>query len=271
MDQDRQDAPSLEDAETLGEALRAARLASGRSMAQLSTMTRVHPRYLTALEQGEYTIDRPGKTPLRWHVPVSVRSGDGQTTRVLVDGSATVSVPGCAAPVLVNAGQKGYYRTLYAPQQFKALAASFAKLPVVDQMGVMLDAGALAAIGLQPEADSLDLAMQVPRNAAPELWQSVAGSLGGIDDMLKGNAKRQAAFRKFALAKLAPKFEQLGWDNRDGDSSSTKQLRSSLISTLGALGDAKVQAEARRRSAAALDVDLVHHVALGAAQHPGPG
>lgn len=56
MDQDRQDAPSLEDAETLGEALRAARLASGRSMAQLSTMTRVHPRYLTALEQGEYAV-----------------------------------------------------------------------------------------------------------------------------------------------------------------------------------------------------------------------
>jgi cytoskeleton protein RodZ len=56
MDQDRQDAPSLEDAETLGEALRAARLASGRSMAQLSTMTRVHPRYLTALEQNEFSV-----------------------------------------------------------------------------------------------------------------------------------------------------------------------------------------------------------------------
>ncbi|MET4682177.1 helix-turn-helix domain-containing protein [Brevundimonas faecalis] len=56
MDQDRQDAPSLEDAETLGEALRAARLASGRTMAQLSTATRVHPRYLTALEQGEYAV-----------------------------------------------------------------------------------------------------------------------------------------------------------------------------------------------------------------------
>jgi transcriptional regulator with XRE-family HTH domain len=56
MDQDRHDAPSLEDAETLGEALRAARLASGRSMAQLSTMTRVHSRYLTALEQGEFAV-----------------------------------------------------------------------------------------------------------------------------------------------------------------------------------------------------------------------
>ncbi|MBN9479346.1 MAG: helix-turn-helix domain-containing protein [Bordetella sp.] len=40
--------------ESLGAALRAARLASGLSMAQLSTMTRVHPRFLTALEQGEY-------------------------------------------------------------------------------------------------------------------------------------------------------------------------------------------------------------------------
>ena len=56
MDQDRHDAPSLEDAETLGEALRAARLASGLSMAQLSTATRVHPRYLTALEQGEFAV-----------------------------------------------------------------------------------------------------------------------------------------------------------------------------------------------------------------------
>lgn len=200
-----------------------------------------------SLEQGEYTVDRPDKQPLRWRVPVSVRAGDGQVVRVLVDGKATVSVPGCAAPVLVNAGQKGYYRTLYTPQQFKVLAASFAKLPVVDQMGVMLDAGALAAIGLQPEADSLDLAMQVPLNAAPELWQTVAGGLGGIDDLLKADPKRQAAFRKFALAKLSPKFVQLGWDNRGGDSSSTQQLRSSLISMLGTLDDAKVQAEARRR------------------------
>lgn len=56
MDQDRHDAPSLEDAETLGEALRAARLASGRSMAELSVTTRVHTRFLTALEQGDFAL-----------------------------------------------------------------------------------------------------------------------------------------------------------------------------------------------------------------------
>lgn len=199
------------------------------------------------LEQGEYTLDRPDKTPLRWRVPVHVRGGDGKSARVLVDGKASVTLPGCNAPALVNAGQKGYFRTLYAPAQFKALRSGFATLPVVDQMGLMLDTGALAAVGLQPESDSLDLAMQVPTGAAPELWQMVAGSVGGLDDLFKGDAKRQAAIRAFAIKRVAPKFAQLGWDNRAGDSAATRQLRNSLISTLGELGDAAVLAEARRR------------------------
>ncbi len=203
------------------------------------------------LEQGEFTVDRPDKTPLRWHVPVSVRGGDGSVVRVLVDGQASATLPGCGAPVVVNAGQKGYYRTLYAPQQFRALRDGYARLPVVDQLGVMLDASALAQTGLQPEADVLDLADQVPLDASPDPWQLVAGVLGGIDEMFKGQPERQAAFRKYALSRLSPKFEQLGWESREGDSSTVKDLRTSLIGTLSGMGDAKVVAEARRRFAAA--------------------
>ena len=205
---------------------------------------------VVALEQDEYTIDRPGKTPLRWHVPVAVRGGDGTVVRTLVDGQASVTLPGCSGPVLVNAGQKGYYRTLYAPDQFKALAAGFAALPAVDQLGVMMDAGALAAVGLQPEADLLDLTAKVPLDASPDLWQQVAGTLGGIDDLYEGDAKQQAAWRKYALSRLSPAFERLGWDNREGDSAQTKQLRATLLGILSTLGDQKVIAEARRRFAA---------------------
>ncbi|MGV8922280.1 MAG: M1 family metallopeptidase, partial [Thermomonas sp.] len=204
---------------------------------------------VVSLEQGEYTIDRPGKTPLHWHVPVNVRSG-GNTVRVLVDGKASVELPGCGTPVLLNAGQKGYYRTLYAPVQFKALSDGFAKLPVVDQLGVMMDASALSSVGLQPVSDSLDLTTKVPLDASPNLWQMVAGSVGGLDDMFEGNPKRQAAARKYALSRLSPKFQQLGWENREGDSATTKQLRSSLIGILSNLGDDKVLAEARTRFAA---------------------
>ena len=207
-------------------------------------------RTVVSLEQGEYTVDRPDKTPLRWRVPVTLRSGEGAPIRVLVDGKASVALPGCDAPLLVNAGQNGYYRTLYAPAQFKALTNRFASLPVVDQAGVMMDAGALAAVGLQPESDSLNLTTKVALDASPALWQMLAGTVGGIDDLFEGDAKRQAAARAYALSRLSPKFQQLGWDNREGDSTTTKQLRSSLIGILSGLGDQKVIAEARRRFSA---------------------
>jgi aminopeptidase N len=202
------------------------------------------------LEQGEYTVDRPDKTPLRWRVPVTVRGGDGKVVRVLVDGQASVVVPGCDVPVLVNAGQKGYYRTLYAPAQFKALGDNFARLPVVDQLGLMLDTSALASAGLQPESDLLDIADRIPLDASPDLWHQVAGTLAGIDEMYKGDPVRRAAFREYALSRLSPKFGQLGWEDREGDSSTTKQLRTGLIGILAGMGDEQVIAEARRRFAA---------------------
>ena len=205
-------------------------------------------RTTVALEQGEFTVDRPDKTPLRWRVPVAVRGGDGTVAKALVDGQASVELPGCG-PVLVNDGQKGYFRTLYAPAQFKALGNGFAGLPVVDQLGLMLDASALAAVGLQPESDMLDLTTKVPLDGSPNLWQLVAGTLGGIDDLYQGNP-RQPAFRAYARMRLSPKFEQLGWEARAGDSATTKQLRTSLIGILSTLGDDKVVAEARRRFAA---------------------
>jgi len=201
------------------------------------------------LEQGEYTLDRPDKQPLHWHVPVAVRSG-GNEVRVLVDGSAQLQLPGCAAPVLVNAGQKGYYRTLYAPAQFKALTAGFATLPVVDQLGVLLDTSALASVGLQPQADLLGLADTVPVGAASDLWVTVATVYAGIDDMFQNDPQAQAAWRRYALSRLAPEFATLGWDDRASDSAQAKQLRAHLIDTLGDMGDATVIAEARRRFAA---------------------
>lgn len=48
--------PSITEAATLGDGLRQAREASGRSMAELSVATRVHARYLTALEQNDHSV-----------------------------------------------------------------------------------------------------------------------------------------------------------------------------------------------------------------------
>jgi aminopeptidase N len=202
------------------------------------------------LTQGEFTKDRPNKQPLTWHVPVIAQTLGGEPARVLVaGGKASVNVPGCG-PVLVNAGQSGYYRTLYKPAQFDAIEGNFARLRPIDQLGLMGDTWALGMAGLQPVSDYLDLAAAVPVDADDYIWVAVAGNLNGLDNYYKGDTRRQAALRRFAIERLAPVFKRVGWQPNASDTPTTKVLRSSLIGTLGDLGDKAVIAEADRRYAA---------------------
>ncbi|MDR0184680.1 M1 family metallopeptidase [Lysobacter arvi] len=223
------------------------RVAGGRCEDGRTTLT---------LTQDEFTRDRPGKTPLRWRVPVIAQGVGGQQVRTLVEGGqGTLDVPGCG-PVVVNAGQSGYYRTLYAPAQFAALRDGFAKLDAIDQLGVMNDVWALGMAGLQAPSDYLDLVQATPRDADPQIWGDIAGALRSLDAYYRGNAARQATFRRFAIAQLAPVFARVGWEAKPGEADPTKVLRTDLIEALGALGDRTVIEEARRRYAAQDSIPL---------------
>ena len=203
------------------------------------------------LTQGEFTKDREQKKPLSWRVPVIAQTlGNASQARVLVQsGKATLTVPGCG-PLLVNAGQSGYYRTLYAPQQAGALAASFAQLPAIDQLGLLSDSQSLGMAGLQNPADFLDLVKATPLTADPQVWGKIAGALDSLHDQYAGDQLRQRAFDAWAIARLAPVMAQTGWQAREGEAATVATLRSQLIATLSDLGDVAVIAEARRRHAA---------------------
>ena len=204
------------------------------------------------LTQDEFTKDRDGKKPLRWRVPVIAQTvGSSKLARALVEnGKATMQVPGCG-PLLVNAGQSGYYRTLYAPAMAGQLAASFAQLPAIDQLGVLSDSQSLGMAGLQDPASFLDLVKATPLSADPQVWGKIAGALAGLHEQYAdGSADksaRQRAFDAWAVARLAPVLAQTGWQARAGEAATVATLRSQLISTLSSLDDAAVIAEARRR------------------------
>jgi aminopeptidase N len=199
------------------------------------------------LVQGEFTKDRPGKTPLSWRVPVIAQTIGSTPARTLVTGGkAALEVPGCGA-VVVNAGQSGYYRTLYAPAQFAALRDGFATLAPIDQLGLMSDTWALGMAGLQPASAYLDLASATPAAADPQIWGEVAGTFDSLNDFYRGDAARQARFQKFAIARLTPLFERVGWEAKQGEADPVAILRADLIATLGDLDDETVIAEARRR------------------------
>jgi aminopeptidase N len=202
------------------------------------------------LTQDEFTKDRPGKTSLKWRVPVIAQAVGGKLVRTLVTGGAgALEVPGCG-PVVVNAGQSGYYRTLYTVKDFAALRGDFAKIAPIDQLGLMGNTWALGMSGLQPASDYLALVEATPADADPQIWGDIAGNLQSLNNYYRGDAARQKTFESFAIKRLAPVFERIGWEARAGESAPVTNLRTQLIGTLADLGDAKVIAEARRRYAA---------------------
>lgn len=202
------------------------------------------------LTQDEFTKDRDGKKALSWRVPVIAQIvGNAQQTRALVEnGKATLSVPGCG-PLLVNAGQTGYYRTVYTPQNASALAASFAGLASIDQLGLLSDSLSLGLAGRQDPAQFLDLVKATPLSADPQVWGKVAGSLANLHEQYAGSSGQQH-FDAWAIARLAPLLAQTGWQARAGEAAPLATLRSQLIATLSDLGDRNVIAEAQRRYAA---------------------
>jgi aminopeptidase N len=204
-----------------------------------------------ALTQSEFSRDQPARKPLSWRVPVIAGiAGGTATARTLVaGGKGSVTLPGCGATV-VNAGQSGYYRTLYAPGAFARLAGGFATLAPIDQIGMLADTWALGMAGLQPASNFLDLAQATPSSAAPQVWARIAGGFDSLHAMYGEDKAGRARLDAYAITRLAPVMAQVGWNAQAGEPTSRAILRSNLIATLSHLGDKATIEEARRRYAA---------------------
>ena len=78
-----------------------------------------------SLTQSQFSADRKEEAAARpsvWHVPIKASAGAAVVKAVTAGRTTALTVPGCG-PLLINAGQTGYYRTLYTPQQAAALAS----------------------------------------------------------------------------------------------------------------------------------------------------
>ncbi|CAH0352674.1 M1 family metallopeptidase [Sphingobium sp. CECT 9361] len=201
------------------------------------------------LSQGEFSRDTKGKTPLRWNVPVIAQTIGGEKQRLVLNGKGTVTLPGCGAYV-INAGQAGYYRSLYPAANVQALTKGFTTLPAIDQLGLLADNWQLGLGGYQPITLPLDMIAAVPNDASPALLAAIPGYLQSAYMMFEGKPEMQAKAAAYASAKLAPVLTAIGYDAKPGEGPQIPLLRQQLVDTLGTIGDKAVVAEADKRFAA---------------------
>ncbi len=194
-----------------------------------------------------------------WLVPVRSRPlGGAEVARQLVTkGSARLAT---APPAIVNAGGSGVYRTSYAPEDLRVIAARLHELTEIERAVLLGDTWALAIAGERTITDVLSLVGGLGLEAEPATWRIASDVMDFLSRVVDPSQRPALAAKVCSL--LGPTFAHLGWDPAPGEDARTSLVRATLLRCLGTVGDdEQVRAEAARRfDAGALDGDLADAV-----------
>jgi len=226
-----------------------------------------HP--LVTLENGQLTqkpfaYGSPVITPTspkseigkQWLVPVLTRSIDSKTVtrNLLSDKPLAVSD---AAPVVVNAGASGVFRTRYGASESSALAARFGDLEKIERANIILDAWASLFAGQITWASFEELARSAAQFSEVASLETIAAAIESVNRALP--ADQQPKIAKIASELFAPLLTTLGWDPKPNEDTFDGKLRGLTVTILGSVAkDANVVAEARKRfDAGNIDGDIM--------------
>jgi aminopeptidase N len=202
------------------------------------------------LTQQRFLLQGLGTGKGSWQVPLQVRSGSGSAKSVLLtNDKQKIEAGSCSDTLTVNANAVGYFRVAYDEATLAQNTRNFTKMTDGDRIAMLDDQWALAEAGAAPLDSYLALASTMGTVQNLRSWEQITGVLGMIESYERG-APGHDAFTAYARKVIEPLAQQLGWDARNDDSPGVLKLRRAVLSELGAWGDVKVIAEARKRFAA---------------------
>jgi aminopeptidase N len=201
------------------------------------------------IAQERFTLNQTNAEPLFWAIPILLGPAaaplDAQV--ILLKETKLPPMPIEAGLALkANIGDVGYYRAWYDDALFKRLHKATPLMATADRLSLLNDAWAMALAGRSPVTRCLDLIGTLRDDTSYAIVDRLVDACWFIHELERGQPGA-AAFDARARQLLAPHLARLGWDAKPDEKQLDALLRSSLIETLGALGDEAVLAEARRR------------------------
>ncbi len=197
------------------------------------------------LKQEHMTVnfkDAPGPS---WPIPLTYEvTGQKRETKTMLFRDREAKIDGIpeSAALKLNVDGAGNYRVRYDERSWSEILRAFKEMSVADRVNLLGDQWALFQAGLVPWQNYAELVRLRPSvNELAEVEQ-IIGVFESIDLLLDGS-DRQSAFRDYARKTLRPTFDELGWDAKPGEPPRSTNLRASVITALGDLGDAHVKAE----------------------------
>jgi len=181
------------------------------------------------LRQDRFFADAKAKSSDSvWPVPLEI---DGKN--ILMEDAQLVLYSAVQNDFKPNTGQTGFYVVGYTDQWLEALAPKLKsnKLDVVDKFGILTDTFDLIKAGKLDSVSGLKLIANLQQETDMAVWDGMLGGLGSIMSIADDKAMDQ--LEKFGAWLAKPRFEQLGWEPKEGESHFDALLRPRLIGLVG--------------------------------------
>jgi aminopeptidase N/puromycin-sensitive aminopeptidase len=200
--------------------------------------------------------DGKNQADQRWLVPVCLETSDKPICRVLMPEDSSIPLPmDVGLPMLyANAGGKGYYRTLYTPQQYNAIVAKAeTALTPPERIGLLGDRWALVRSGQASVGGYLDLVLALKQDPNAAVLDLVHRQLEKVDSDI-GTDKDRAEFAAVVRRQFGPVYAALRSPVK-GEPFDRQQLRGTLFEMLGAAQDPAVLSQAQQLATRVFAVD----------------
>lgn len=207
-----------------------------------------------AVKQGRFLAKgdvKPEEDDTLWSIPLELRSGSKtETTRTTTLSTKEETIRDIDEEFyLLNAGQKGFFRTNYPPPRLTKLGGTQDRLDTSDKIGLINDASAMAFAGYGTTAGLLALLEGFQNETNYMTWSAIAQALGRCRHVFSYDEKILNGLKKFGLQLVSPAVEKIGLEFDPDEDYLVTMLRKLLLSMAANSGHKEVLAAAQQKFA----------------------
>ena len=194
------------------------------------------------LSQERFFIGEHQPSDALWPIPLF--ANQPLDVKVLNQKETTISIE---KPLQLNCGLSAHFVTKYDESTREYLLKNITELPTLDKICILQDATILARAGFENSASLLPLALSLKTETNEKVFGMAAGALTELRKFVDDNDAARDSLKKISGEFARATFEELGWDEKDGESDDDRERRTTALSLMMYSEDKEVLNEAKTR------------------------
>ena len=194
------------------------------------------------LSQERFFIGEHQPSDALWPIPLF--ANQPLDVKILDQKETTVSIE---KPLQLNCGLSAHFVTKYDESTREYLLKNITELPTLDKICILQDATILARAGFENSASLLPLALSLKTETNEKVFGMAAGALTELRKFVDDNDAARDSLKKISGEFARATFEELGWNEKDGESDDDRERRTAALSLMMYSEDEEVLNEAKTR------------------------